>query len=31
SLVFGFAPIVAVLLPALICAMCGFWLLRRAG
>jgi lipopolysaccharide export system permease protein len=31
SLVFGFAPIVAVMLPALICAICGFWLLRRAG
>lgn len=31
SLVFGFAPIVAVALPALICAGFGFWLLRRAG
>ena len=31
SLVFGFAPIVAVALPALICAVLGFWLLRRAG
>ena len=31
SLVFGFAPIVAVVLPALICAGFGFWLLRRAG
>lgn len=31
SLVFGFAPIVAVALPALICAALGFWLLRRAG
>ena len=31
SLVFGFAPIVAVALPALICAGLGFWLLRRAG
>lgn len=31
SLVFGFAPIVAVLLPALVCTACGFWLLRRAG
>ena len=31
SLVFGFAPIVAVVLPALICAVFGFWLLRRAG
>ncbi len=31
SLVFGFPPILAVVLPALICAVCGFWLLRRAG
>lgn len=31
SLVFGFAPIFAVALPALICAVLGFWLLRRAG
>ena len=31
SLVFGFSPIVAVVLPALICAGFGFWLLRRAG
>ena len=31
SLVFGFAPIIAVVLPALICALCGIWLLRRAG
>ncbi len=31
SLVFGFAPIVAVVLPALICAVFGLWLLRRAG
>jgi len=31
SLVFGFSPIVAVALPALICASFGFWLLRRAG
>lgn len=31
SLVFGFAPIVAVILPALVCAGFGFWLLRRAG
>jgi lipopolysaccharide export system permease protein len=31
SLVFGFAPIVAVVLPALVCAVCGFWLLRRVG
>ena len=31
SLVFGFAPIVAVMLPALICAGCGLWLLKRAG
>ena len=31
SLVFGFTPIVAVVLPALICAIFGLWLLRRAG
>lgn len=31
SLVFGFAPLLAVLLPALVCALCGFWLLKRAG
>lgn len=31
SLVFGFPPILAVVIPALICAVCGFWLLRRAG
>ena len=31
SLVFGFAPIVAVLLPAIICAVIGLYLLRRAG
>ena len=31
SLVFGFAPIVAVVLPALMCAVCGFWLLHRTG
>lgn len=31
SLVFGFAPIVAVVLPAMICAVFGLWLLRRAG
>lgn len=31
SVVFGFAPILAVVLPALICAGLGFWLLRRAG
>jgi len=31
SLVFGFPPLVAVLLPAAICALAGAWLLRRAG
>ncbi|MGE8345529.1 LptF/LptG family permease, partial [Pseudomonas helleri] len=31
SLVFGFSPLFAVLLPAGICALAGFWLLRRAG
>lgn len=31
SLVFGFAPLLAVLLPAMVCALCGFWLLKRAG
>lgn len=31
SLVFGFAPLLAVVLPAAVCALCGFWLLRRAG
>ena len=28
---FGFSPLVAVLLPASICALAGIWLLRRAG
>lgn len=31
SLVFGFSPLLAVLVPAGICALAGFWLLRRAG
>jgi lipopolysaccharide export system permease protein len=31
SLVFGFSPLFAVLLPAVICALAGFWMLRRAG
>ena len=31
SLVFGFSPLFAVLLPASICALAGIWLLRRAG
>ena len=31
SLVFGFSPLFAVLLPASICAVAGIWLLRRAG
>ena len=31
SLVFGFSPLFAVLLPAGICALAGTWLLRRAG
>lgn len=31
SLVFGFAPLLAVLVPAAICALAGFWMLRRAG
>jgi lipopolysaccharide export system permease protein len=31
SLVFGFSPLVAVLLPASLCALAGVWLLRRAG
>lgn len=31
SLVFGFSPLVAVLVPAGICALAGVWLLRRAG
>jgi len=31
SLVFGFSPLFAVLVPTAICAVAGFWLLRRAG
>ncbi|MEE1926253.1 LPS export ABC transporter permease LptG [Pseudomonas sp. 148P] len=31
SQVFGFPPLLAVLLPAVICALAGLWLLRRAG
>jgi lipopolysaccharide export system permease protein len=31
SLVFGFPPLLAVLIPATICGVAGFWLLRRAG
>ncbi|WP_339510803.1 LPS export ABC transporter permease LptG [Pseudomonas sp. RL_15y_Pfl2_60] len=31
SLVFGFSPLLAVLVPAGICAIAGGWLLRRAG
>lgn len=31
SLVFGFSPLFAVLVPTFICAVAGFWLLRRAG
>ncbi|MBF7731101.1 LPS export ABC transporter permease LptG [Pseudomonas sp. N040] len=31
SLVFGFPPLLAVLIPAGICALAGIWLLRRAG
>lgn len=31
SLVFGFSPLLAVLLPAGLCALIGGWLLRRAG
>lgn len=31
SLVFGFPPLLAVVLPAAICAVAGVWLLRRAG
>ena len=31
SLVFGFSPLLAVLVPAGICALVGLWLLRRAG
>ena len=31
SLVFGFSPLFAVLVPAAVCAVAGAWLLRRAG
>lgn len=31
SLVFGFPPLIAVLLPAVVCGLAGLWLLRRAG
>lgn len=31
SMVFGFSPLLAVLVPAGICALAGVWLLRRAG
>lgn len=31
SLVFGFSPLIAVLAPALVCLLIGFYLLRRAG
>ncbi|PAV47860.1 LPS export ABC transporter permease LptG [Pseudomonas sp. HAR-UPW-AIA-41] len=31
SLVFGFSPLLAVLVPAGICALAGLWMLRRAG
>jgi lipopolysaccharide export system permease protein len=31
SLVFGFSPLFAVLVPAGVCALAGIWLLRRAG
>lgn len=31
SLVFGFAPLLAVLVPAALCGLIGLWLLRRAG
>ncbi|MDD1013330.1 LPS export ABC transporter permease LptG [Pseudomonas rubra] len=31
SQVFGFPPLLAVVLPAAICAVAGLWLLRRAG
>ena len=31
SLVFGFSPLLAVLVPAGVCALAGGWLLRRAG
>ena len=31
SLVFGFPPLLAVLIPSLICGVVGLWMLRRAG
>jgi lipopolysaccharide export system permease protein len=31
SLVFGFPPLLAVVLPALVCGVAGVWMLRRAG
>ncbi|UVE16819.1 LPS export ABC transporter permease LptG [Pseudomonas sp. LS44] len=31
SLVFGFSPLLAVLIPSGICALAGIWMLRRAG
>ena len=31
SLVFGFSPLLAVVVPAGICALAGFFLLRRAA
>ncbi|OHC28398.1 MAG: LPS export ABC transporter permease LptG [Pseudomonadales bacterium RIFCSPLOWO2_12_59_9] len=31
SLVFGFPPLLAVLIPAAVCSVAGVWLLRRAG
>jgi len=31
SLVFGFEPIIAILLPIVVCAVAGYFLLRRAG
>lgn len=31
SLVFGFSPLLAVLVPAGVCALAGVWLLKRAG
>ncbi len=31
SLVFGFPPLLAVVIPSLFCAVVGWWLLRRAG
>ncbi|MCY1350366.1 Lipopolysaccharide export system permease protein LptG [compost metagenome] len=31
SLVFGFPPLLAVLIPSAICTVAGLWMLRRAG